>query len=198
MAWVMNDTMLEIRDYVKTVFRQSGSHGFDHVLRVTSLCETIGTCEHADLNILIPAALFHDIARQLEQEEGTPHEVAGAQIAERYLKSIQYDEELIDGVSHAIQCHRYRTEKQPMTQEAQILSDADKLDAMGAVGIARTFLQAGERGGTIKDGTGHIEDKLLKLQSLLYTDSAREIAKRRHWLLEVFYNNLTDEMNYYR
>jgi uncharacterized protein len=187
-----------MREYVKTAFQQSGSHGFDHVLRVTSLCEIIGAREHADLNILIPAALFHDIARHLEEKDGTLHEVAGAQIAEQYLKSIQYDEELIKGISHAIQCHRYRTEKQPVTREAQILSDADKLDAMGAVGIARTFLQAGERGGIITDGIGHIEEKLLKLHDLLYTDSAREIAKRRHRLLEVFYNNLTDEMSYSR
>ena len=191
----MNDTMHEMREYVKKAFQQSGSHGFDHVIRVTSLCEVIGAREHADLNILIPAALFHDIARQLEVVDGTPHEIAGAEIAEHYLKSIQYDEELIKGVIHAIQCHRFRTEKKPVTQEAKILSDADKLDAMGAVGIARTFLQAGERGGSITDGAGHIEEKLLKLHDLLYTDSAREMAIQRHGLLEVFFDNLNDEIN---
>ncbi|WP_326493515.1 HD domain-containing protein [Methanogenium organophilum] len=57
-----------------TFFRQSGSHGFDHTLRVTSLCVEIGKAEGVDMQVLIPAALFHDVTRPLEKETGIPHD----------------------------------------------------------------------------------------------------------------------------
>jgi uncharacterized protein len=89
----------KIYAYVKTAFSASGSHGFDHVMRVTSLCEFIGSMEHADMDILIPAALFHDIARPLEKKNGTPHEEEGAKVAELFLVSIHYDEHLIPPIT---------------------------------------------------------------------------------------------------
>ena len=61
-----------IRDHVKEVFDQPGSHGLDHVLRVVYLCEVIGKREGADMRVLLPAAFFHDIARPIEEEKGHP------------------------------------------------------------------------------------------------------------------------------
>ncbi|WFN34954.1 HD domain-containing protein [Methanogenium sp. S4BF] len=184
------ETMLA---YVETFFRQSGAHDLDHVLRVTRLCEEIGKAEGADMRVLIPAALFHDIARPIEEETGIPHEEEGARIAEDYLRKAGYDAERIAKIVHAIHTHRFSTGPEPETLEARILSDADKLDAMGAVGIARTFMQAGEHGGGIGDAVSHIHEKLLKLRRLMYTDAAVEIAKRRHALLERFIDSLEDE-----
>jgi len=191
----MQSTDEQIQNYVEKTLRESGSHGLDHILRVTALCEAIGRAEGADLRVLIPAALFHDVARPLEEETGVPHEEEGARIAERYLRSIRYDEARIGAVVHAIRTHRYSTGAAPETLEAKILSDADKLDAMGAVGLARTFLQAGERGGGIRDAVDHIEEKLLKLNGLMYTASARGIAEERHAFLNRFVEALDDEMN---
>ena len=156
--------MQTIRAYVETFFRQSGAHGFDHILRVTRLCEEIGKAEGADMRVLIPAALFHDIARPIEEETGIPHEEEGARIAEDYLRKAGYD--------------------------------ADKLDARGAVGIARTFMQAGEHGDGFEGAVGHIHDKLLKLRGLMYTNTAREIAERRHALLQEFVDRLEEEIGY--
>ncbi|WOF16770.1 HD domain-containing protein [Methanoplanus sp. FWC-SCC4] len=182
-----------ILTFVETCFRQSGAHGLDHILRVTRLCREIGRAEGADMRVLIPAALFHDIARPLEEESGIPHEQEGARIAEEYLRSNGYDAECIRAITHAIRTHRYSTGAEPETLEAKILSDADKLDAMGAVGIARTFLQAGEHGGGIRDANDHIHEKLLKLRGLIYTDAAAEIAEQRHALLQRFTDALEDE-----
>lgn len=184
-----------IRHYVKSVFRQPGSHGLDHVLRVVYLCEVIGKEENADMMVLLPAALFHDIARPMEREKGMPHEEAGARMAERYLRSIQYDEESIQKITHAIRTHRYRSIEKPETLEARILSDADKLDAMGAVGIARTFIRAGEHSGEIRDAMDHIHNKLLNLHGLMYTETAKKLAEERHRYLCVFLETLTDEMS---
>lgn len=191
----MDEKIDAMRHYVNSVFLQPGSHGLDHVLRVVYLCESIGKEENADMMVLLPAALFHDIARQKEREMGIPHEEAGAQMAERYLRSIQYDEERIPKITHAIRTHRYRSTVKPETLEARILSDADKLDAMGAVGIARTFIRAGEHGGEIRDAVEHIHDKLLKLYGLMYTGTAKKIAEERHRYLCAFLETLADEVS---
>jgi uncharacterized protein len=188
-----NTGMLRILDFVKTFFRQSGSHGLDHTLRVTRLCAEIGKAEGADMQILIPAALFHDVARPLEKETGIPHEQEGARIAEKYLRSDGCDENRIRAIAHAIRSHRYSTGTTPETLEAKVLSDADKLDAMGAIGIARTFMQAGEHGDGIEDATSHIHEKLLNLRELMYTDTAKEFAEERHALLQHFADALEDE-----
>lgn len=189
-----DDETDQIRDFVEMTLQASGSHGFDHTLRVTRLCETIGRVEGADMRVLIPAALFHDIARPLEEERGIPHEEEGARIAEGYLWSVCYDADRIPLIAHAIRTHRYRSTATPETMEAKILSDADKLDAIGAVGIARTFLRAGEHGGGIRDAVDHIEEKLLKLKGLMYTEGARQIAEERHAFLSTFVENLEEEM----
>lgn len=190
----MENTGIErILNFVETFFRKSGSHGLDHTLRVTRLCVEIGKAEGADMQILIPAALFHDVARPLEKDTGIPHEQEGARIAEEYLRSNGCDESRIRAISHAIRSHRYSTGTKPETPEAKILSDADKLDAMGAVGIARTFMQAGEHRGGIEDASAHIHEKLLNLRKLMYTDTAAEIAEERHALLQRFADALEDE-----
>ena len=114
-------------------------------------------------------------------------------MAEHYLRSIGYDEERIPKITHAISTHRYRSTKKPETLEARILSDADKLDAMGAVGIARTFIRAGEHRGEITDAMDHIRNKLLNLKALMYTETAKRLAETRHRYLCEFEKELTEE-----
>ena len=191
----MNDPFFTLKEFVKLTLNEPGSHGFDHTLRVTRLCEIIGEYEKADMNILIPAALLHDIARPQEKTTGILHEEEGARIAGEYLKSKQYSEELIPPVMHAIRTHRFRSEMIPNTLEAKILSDADKLDAIGAIGIARTFISAGERMGDIADAMNHIDEKLIKLKDMMYTKRGQEIAQKRHEYLLSFVRVITDEID---
>jgi uncharacterized protein len=190
----MDEKIDTIRQYIKGVFNQPGSHGLDHILRVEYLCEVIGKEENAEMGVLLPAALFHDIARPIETKKGMPHEEVGARMAERYLRSIQYDEERIQKITHAIRTHRYRSINKPETLEARILSDADKLDAMGAVGIARTFIRAGEHQGEIGDAMDHIHNKLLNLNGLMFTETAKKLAEERHRYLCVFLETLEGEI----
>ncbi len=188
------DGMIEdIQHYVRAQLPASGSHGFDHTARVTRLCRTIGIREGVDMGVLIPAALFHDIARPLEEETGIPHEEQGAEMAEVYLRSIGYPGDMIHSICHAIRAHRYSSGIAPATLEAEILSDADKLDAMGAVGIARTFMQAGEDGTGIVGAVAHFHKKLLKLKDRMYTKTATEIAEERHGFLVDFLQVLERE-----
>lgn len=180
---------------MKQVLCEGGSHGFDHTLRVTRLCQIIGMEERADMNILIPAALFHDIARPVEKKIGIPHEEEGAKIAGEYLRLNHYPEVNIPHIMHAIQTHRFRSDLAPKTLEAKILSDADKLDAIGAVGIARTFISAGERNGDITDAMNHIDEKLVKLKDMMYTKTGQEIARMRHEYLLSFVRTIREEMD---
>jgi len=189
----VNGQCREIFHYVSGVLGRDGSHGMDHVCRVMRLSRIIGTREHADMRILLPAALLHDIARPVEKAEGLPHETEGARIAGEYLASIHYPETLIPEITDVIRTHRYRSVDKPRSLEARILSDADKLDAMGAVGIARTFMRAGEHGGSMDDAVSHYHEKLSKLKDTMYTESAREIAEERHAFLARFFMALEEE-----
>jgi uncharacterized protein len=190
----MENTEIErIMFFVETFFRESGSHGLDHTLRVTRLCAEIGKAEGADMQIIIPAALFHDVARPLEKKTGIPHEEEGARIAEEYLRLNGCDESRIRAITHAIRSHRFSRGTKPETLEAKVLSDADKLDSMGAIGIARAFMQAGEHGNSIEDTGAHFHEKLLKLKELMYTETAEGIAEERHALLQRFSDALEDE-----
>ena len=189
----MNEETAAMLDHVRAALNESGAHGFDHTLRVVRLCETLGAREGADMAVLIPAAIFHDIARPLEEKTGVPHEEEGARMAAVYLEAIGYPADRIAGIVHAIRAHRYSTGIDPETLEARVLSDADNLDAMGAVGIARTFMQSGEQGNGIADAADHFHDKLLNLKDRMYTESARKLAEGRHALLVAFLAALEEE-----
>jgi len=155
------------------------SHGYDHVRRVVSLCEFIGDREGADVEILRAAAWLHDVGRPEEERTGRDHARISARIAAKVLPSVGFPESKLDDVVHAIEAHRYSTGPEPETLEAKILQDADNLDALGAVGIARCFCVVGERRTRIRDGVQHFYEKLLKLPDLMHTETARKLARIR-------------------
>ena len=194
----MNDRIETIHRFAGQVLSEAGSHGMDHTERVFHLCRIIGEQEHADMDILLPAALLHDIARPLEKKQGLPHEQEGARIAAEYLTSIGYDRDRIPVIAAAIRTHRFQSSEEPESLEARILSDADKLDAMGALGIARTFMRAGEHGTGMDDAVSHFHKKLLKLVGRMHTRTGRLIAAERHDVLRKFLDTLEKERSLYQ
>ena len=102
----MDEETALMLEHARAALAESGAHGVDHTARVVRLCEEIGAREGAEMGVLIPAALFHDIARPLEEETGVPHEEAGARMAETFLRSIRYPEDRIAGIVHAVRAHR--------------------------------------------------------------------------------------------
>ena len=198
------------------------AHNLDHVMRVYNLCLMISKYEeNVDLEILIPAVL-HDIARVEESEDKTgkiDHAVLGSEIAENILIKLEYDREKIEKIKHCIITHRFRTGNEPRTLEAKILFDSDKLDAIGAIGIARTFMLSGQCGqrlelnnsineylndntaenGRIKDMSKHnpiieYEVKLKNIPDKLYTKKAKEIGEDRIEFMEQYFNRLKSEL----
>ncbi|MCD6372830.1 MAG: HD domain-containing protein [Thermococcus sp.] len=183
------------REFARKFFERNGTHGFDHIERVFNLCLHIGQKEGADLEVLALAALLHDVARPMESRgEVHDHAKAGAEIAGEYLKELGYPEEKLENVVHSIEAHRFSRGPEPRTLEARILSDADKLDAIGAVGIARVFMYSGEHGRDIAASLKHFEEKILKLKDLMYTETARKMAEERHRFTEEFIRRITLEI----
>ncbi len=180
-------------EYARHFFEREGTHGFSHVRRVLNLCMHIGRKEGADLEVLALAALLHDVARPLEDRgEIEDHAVESAKIAKRFLKTLGYEK--ADQVAHAIESHRFSRPPEPRTLEAKILSDADKLDAIGAIGIARVFMYSGEHGRDIETSLKHFEEKILKLKDLMHTETAREMALERHRYTEEFISRIRKEI----
>jgi len=131
-------TIEEARDYYPA---DDAVHGFSHILRVYRLCERIGKQEKADLTILRAAALLHDVEGDVDVRED--HHLAAARFAEKTLKKEGWEDEAISAVVHCIRAHRFRDDSdKPLTIEAQVLFDADKIDAIGAVGVARAVAYA--------------------------------------------------------
>jgi len=180
-------------EFVRNFFEREGTHGFSHVKRVFNLCMHIGKAEGADLEVLALAAFLHDVARPLEDKGIVEdHAKEGAKIARRFLTSLKYPK--VDEVVHAIEAHRFSRPPDPRTLEAKILSDADKLDAIGAIGVARVFMYSGEHGRDIEFSIKHFEEKILKLRDLVYTHTAKKLAEERHKFVEEFVDRLVREI----
>jgi uncharacterized protein len=207
------ETLRAIQEKAAVYFRNSrGSHDWSHTERVSRLCLKIGEKEGADLEILEIAALLHDIGRE-EQDRSKGkvcHAAVGARIARTILEEVGMEPAKLERIIHCIQTHRFRGNKQPETAEAKVLFDADKLDSIGAVGIGRAFLFAGEVGAKVhnngvdftKTSSYSEEDtayrefsvKLRKVKDRMLTAEGKRIAKERHAFMEQFFNRLHDEV----
>ncbi len=204
-------------------------HGFEHILRVYRLAERLAETEGADWEIVRAAVLLHDAegasqnqSTQSEQEEPVEktngrqeHHQASADFAGQILAAEGWPGERIQAVLHAIRAHRFRDDReQPQTLEAKILFDADKLDAIGAIGVVRAvayaaragepayaeisqrFIQTGEREpGEPHSAYHEYFFKLRHLQERLHTSSARKIAVERHRFMTEFFSRLGLEID---
>ena len=97
-------------------------------------------------------------------------------------------------VTEAIRAHSFSAKREAVSLEAKILSDADKLDALGAVGVYRAAMYSSEQGRPVQVFIEHFDEKLLLLKEMMYTDAAAEIAERRHLFLECFLVEIRDEL----
>ena len=186
------------------------AHGFDHVLRVLALAERIGQAEGADMEVVRVAALLHDLARAETAGTGHCHAQVGAARAPHILNG--HLPQRVAAVAHAVEAHRFRRGPAPQTLEAKVLFDADKIDAIGAVGVARAFSIGGRRNSrlwanvppdytegdlpTEREHTPAHEFvfKLSKLKDRLYTQAGQAIAEERHAYMVAFFERLGQEV----
>jgi uncharacterized protein len=190
-------------------------HGFSHVLRVYKLCERIAKKEGADMRIVLAAALLHDVDGDVDVRPD--HHLAAASFAEKTLQDEGWGAEDIESVLHCIRAHRFRNfSEEPETLEAKVLFDADKLDAIGAVGVARavsyavragmdvyappspTYLATGQLApGETQTVVHEYLYKLRQIKDRLFTATGRTLAAERHELMEDFFKGWLNEIGDY-
>ncbi|MDD1748725.1 MAG: HD domain-containing protein [Methanothrix sp.] len=199
-------------DAIRSMYQGADpAHDFSHILRVYKNARTIGQEEGADMQVLLLAALLHDVGSEKKhtskegESDGPGHEAV-----EAFLESIGLDEEANEKVLYAVDVHRFSRGIVPVTLEARILQDADRLDALGAIGIARVFLTGGALGRELyhpddpfcrarepddrKWNLDHFYRKLLKLELGMHTKSAKKLAAARTAVLRRYLRDLEVEI----
>jgi len=207
-------TLDDIVAFSKACFSSArGSHDWDHTQRVYKLCMKLAEAEKADKELLAIAAWLHDAGRahQDESRGSLCHAEKGVEIAEAVLRAYPLSQEKKNNILHCIKSHRYRGTCKPETLEAKILFDADKLDAIGAIGIGRAFLFAGEVGARLHNphllpedtAPYSIEDtafrefklKLSRIKDRMMTTEGKRLAADRHAFMESFFQRFQEEYN---
>jgi uncharacterized protein len=212
--------------------RDDPVHGFDHVLRVYQLAERLAKSTGADLEIVKAAVLLHDIPVETEGEslpsaqkasqandqaeihDRGEHHQRSAELAAGILRRGGWDDDRIAAVQHCILAHRFRDKSNiPMTLEAKVVFDADKLDAIGAVGAARAVAYASMNGmpvyappsrlflerGRLEPSEPHSAYheylfKLIKINERLFTTEAKQLAVIRQQRMKEFFEGLVEEI----
>ena len=191
------------------------AHDFSHVERVYHLAMRLAEGETANREIVCAAALLHDvIGSSPGSKEREAHHLASASFSENVLASLGWPVEQIAAVQHCIRAHRFRSDSEaPESIEAKVLFDADKLDVLGAMGVARTIAYATHAGepiyaepsekhmacGEKETGEPHSAYhefifKLRHIKDRMYTDSGRRLAVERHDYLVGYFERLALEM----
>jgi len=183
-----------VAELVRNVMSSDPVHGYPHVMRVRKLALQLAAhYESIDREVVELAALLHDIGRS--GPSMTDHAFTSARVAGLLLRAMGYSESKVRVIVEAISTHSYSAGREPQLLEAKILSDADKLDALGAVGIARVFLYSGAIGRGIEDSIAHIKTKILKLPDLMKTPEGRELALKRVKVVMEFIKCIEEELN---
>ncbi len=205
-------TMKEIEKRARKYFDHAKpTHDWSHVERVLRMARHIGIIENADIEVIEAAALLHDIGREEGDRKGECHAKLSAKMAKTILEELHFPK--TKSVLHCITTHRFRGDNPPETLEAKVLYDADKLDAIGAIGICRAYSYAGENGqrlysnfkGKEKQLTKAIDHsehtpvveyhvKLSKIKAKMLTHEGKRVAEERDRFMRSFYERLRDEV----
>jgi len=210
------DLINRTREFVADVLAdEPSSHEMSHIERVESTCMTIQAIEGGDLQVIRLAALLHDVGVVQEHREGGDHSVYSAEIAQDFLLDQGIDESIVSHVVSCIRSHRFSRGHKAETLEGQILQDADRIDALGAIGIFRAVMSMGalrclkHASGVEKsssknayaedplDGFAeYMEMKPFKIMNRLNTAAARKIAEDRLKIMHQYLDALEDETSF--
>ena len=187
-----DDILIAAQLYIEELFQNNhGGHDVGHTMRVYKNAMDIAEKEPGcDRVIVALSALLHDV------DDHKLFSTRDNENARYFLKEQGVSEELIDRICSVINSVSYSRNrgKKPDTIEGMIVQDADRLDAMGAIGIARTFAYGGEHARSLKDSVQHFYDKLLLLKDEINTEAAGKMAEQRHLYLEGFLKELENEI----
>lgn len=202
------------RDFVKDkMYKEGSGHDWFHVERVCNMAKYLAQKESADMFVVEMTALLHDI------DDWKFSDIYNTTVTEEFLKSVEVSEEDSNRILNIIKTMSYKGGVVDSTQntiEGMVVQDADRLDALGAIGIARAFAYGGSKNRSMYDPSikpidfksldevknkdnhtiNHFYEKLFKLKDLMNTNTAKEIAKKRHKYMEDFIEEFYSEWNF--
>lgn len=185
------------QEFIKNQFSgETTGHDYFHIERVVNSAKRIANEENADEFLVELAAWLHDVG-DYKLHDGIDK---SEELISDFLKELKVPNEIIQKIIEIVSQVSFSKGNQPTSLEAQIVQDADRLDAIGAIGIARCFAYGGSKEREIWNSENpklttiqHFYDKLLKLKDLMHTDSAKKIAEERHRYLEEFLDRFYQE-----
>lgn len=197
--------------YLQAQMATDAAHDMQHIERVVLMARRLAEVEGADLAVVLPAAWLHDCVT-LPKNAPNRHEASQLAAVEaiRFLRSIEYPEAHLDAIAHAIAAHSFSAGIAPTTLEAKVVQDADRLDAIGAIGVARCLLVGGALERPLYNPSDpfcqtrepddlaytidHFYRKLFRIGQTLHTQAARNEAARRNAFMHAFLEQLQLEI----
>lgn len=202
-------------EYLSCIDFKDSSHDLNHFKRVYKLSVEIVKIDKIDVDklVILAACYFHDI---ISYEKNDPKRKEASRYASikasEILSELNFPKEKIPNVAHCILTHSYSTNIKPKTIEAKIVQDADRMEAIGAIGLARVFYVSGKIKSQLFDSedpfsknrelndnefaVDHFYTKLLKLKNTMNTDGAKVIATKREKILLSFIDALKEELGH--
>ncbi|NOH21612.1 HD domain-containing protein [Vibrio europaeus] len=198
-------------EFIEKEMIQDPAHDINHVKRVVKMARNLCEQESAKLEVVLPAAYLHDCFTFAKNHpKRSKSSMIAADKAIEFLTSIRYPAQYLDAIHHAIVAHSYSANITPQTLEAQIVQDADRLDALGAVGIARCLQVSTNFGASLYDSddpfcetrefddknytVDHFYNKLFKLDQLMNTGAAKTEARIRTQYMREYLAQLASEI----
>ena len=200
------------RAHVAATMAADAAHDLGHVRRVVTAARRLAGAEGADVSVVVPAAWLHDGVTVPKDSPDRPRASRlAADAGGAWLRAEGFPEALVPAVEHAIAAHSWSAGIEPKTKEAAVVQDADRLDALGAIGVARLYATAaglgsalvhpadavGTSGRALDDrqwATDHVAVKLLRLPATMRTAAGRAEAERRAGFLRAFLDQLASEV----
>lgn len=200
----------KFEEYLNANPLDDGSHDLSHFKRVWRLADKLSS-ESEDKLTILAACYFHDIVNYPKNDPRRPQSSRDAAIkSKEILTNMNFPVDKLNSVAHCIESHSFSANIKPETIEAEIVQDSDRMESLGAIGLARTFYVAGRMGSQLFDGDDpfaqnrnlddsqyaidHFKTKLFKLPATMKTNSGKEEAIKRVRILEDFLDNLKEEL----
>ena len=201
----------KLENYLNEHTFSDGSHDLAHFQRVWKIAEKLSD-EKDDKLVIMAASYLHDIVSYPKNDpRWSQSSIHAANKAEKILNELDFPEDKIESVKHCIEAHSFSAGVVPLTNEAKIVQDADRMESLGAIGLSRVFYVAGQLGTKLFDSedpfaegrplddkkyaVDHFEQKLLKLQETIQTEKGKKEAGRRSKILLRFLEDLKEELS---
>ena len=205
------DVLDSLKNEIKLKISNDSAHDFHHIMRVYKNAQKICKNEKTNTKLVLCAVLLHDIISYPKSDKRSKlSSIKSAEASKKILKKYDFTRDEIQIISEAIREHSFSQNKTPKTIEGKILQDADRLDAIGVIGLARVFAVAGSENRPFynpvdpfckkrspedqKWTLDHFYKKLLLLETLMNTKSGKSEAKRRTMVLKNFLSELKKEL----